>query len=93
VGKIVRIEREYYAQAVDPKTKVVKYQAANKSKAELESWFRTHAQSGKFAGLEPHLRERYLFNGRPFHVQQKHWLIIILIIVLILNIAIMWGRL
>ncbi len=73
------ITKEYIAQAVDPKTKHVMYQSANKDKKVLETWFKEKAMSGKFAGLEPHIHHRYLVNGRVFHIEQKHilWALII----------------
>jgi len=70
----VKIEKEYYAQAIDPKTKIVRYQSADRDKTKLENWFADHARSGKFSGLEPHIRHRYLINGKVFRLQQKHYL-------------------
>lgn len=82
----MKIEKEYFAQAIDPKTKVVKYQSASKFKGDLERWFKSHAQSGKFAGLEPHIQYRYLINGKPFHVEQKHILWATIIVLAAFNI-------
>ncbi len=91
----MKIEKEYIAQAVgkDQRGKpLVRYQAANKDKAVLEKWFKEHVLKGTFSGLEPHIRYRYLVNGKPFHVEQRHYLIIIIIALLILNILLMVHR-
>lgn len=85
MGKDLKITKEYYAQAVDS-NKVVRYQAAGPDKATLEKWFNEHAQKGTFAGLEPHLRHRYLINGKPFHVEQKYILWILIIALAAFNI-------
>ena len=73
------ISTEYVAQAIDPKNKLVRYvSAGSKSEADLLKWFSAHSLKGTFAGLECHIQKRYLINGKPFQLQQKHglWLLI-----------------
>jgi hypothetical protein len=74
----MKIEKESIAQAIDPNTKQVLYQSSNKSEQELLDWFQKKVTQGKFAGLECKISSRYLVNGRPFYVEQKHilWLLI-----------------
>ncbi len=87
----MRIETEYIAQAIDPRTKVVKYQSAAKEEKDLVNWFKLHTIRGKFAGLECKIEKRYLLNGKPivFHVEQKH----ILWILVAVQFAFIWWKL
>lgn len=68
----MKLETEFIAQAIHPQTKTVHFQSSAKSEAELLEWFKKHASSGKFAGLECHIQKRRLINGRPLRIEQRH---------------------
>lgn len=85
-----RIKIEYIAQGIDPKTRVIKYQSAGPDEGHLIAWFKDHAVKGKFAGLECNIKKRYLVNGRVFHVEQKHILWLLIIVLLAFNLWVMF---
>lgn len=77
----MKITVDYIAQGIDPKTKHVMYQNSGPDEQVLLEWFKQKAVKGTFNGLECRISKRYLVNGRPFHVEQKHilWALIIVL--------------
>ncbi len=82
----MKITVEYICQAIDPRTRVVRHQHAGPDEAKLLAWFKEKAYNGTFKGLECHVERRYLINGKPFHVEQKHILWALIITLLAFNI-------